>query len=62
MRCPLLMAACIIRNGDSMHEEADCAEDKCAWWSNEHGECLITGFFNEILIDGVLTRVRKEEE
>lgn len=61
LRCPLLMAACIVRNGDALHAEADCAEDKCMWWSEEHGECFIPAFLNEILVeilvDGVPIRI-----
>lgn len=57
LRCPLLMAACIVRNGDALHAEADCAEDKCMWWSEEHGDCFIPAFLNEILVDGAPMRV-----
>ncbi|MEW6448997.1 MAG: hypothetical protein AB1426_13130 [Bacillota bacterium] len=61
LMCPLLMAACIVRNGEALHAEADCAEDKCMWWSEEHGECFIPAFLNEILVDGALMRVKEGE-
>jgi hypothetical protein len=55
------MAACIVRNGEALHAEADCAEDKYMWWSEEHGECFIPAFLNEILVDGALMRVKEGE-
>lgn len=50
IRCPLLMAACIVRKGEALHEEAECVKSKCAWWSDDY-ECLIPGMLNEIMLE-----------